>query len=76
MPKTIYPRCSGDTCIRCRRKFERGDRVQIVNIIEKVGSHPVNPLEMGAWFAGEFEIQHALCADPGLDGTIIFGAAV
>lgn len=71
MSVTIHPRTNGDTCVLCRRKFGRGDRVQIVNIIEKVGSHPNNPREVGAWFSGEFELQHSNCADPGLDGTII-----
>lgn len=73
MSKTTFPRCNGDTCVRCRRKFERGDRVQVVNIIEKIGHNPSNPREVGAWFAGEFEVQHSNCADPGLDGTIILG---
>jgi len=69
----VFPRCNGDTCIKCRRKFVRGDRVQIVNIIEKVGPSPSNPREVGSWFSGEFEIQHSNCADPSLDGTIILG---
>ena len=71
MSTTVLPRTNGDTCVLCRRKFKRGDRVQIVNIIEQVGTHPSNPREVGAWFSGEFEIQHANCADTGLDGTII-----
>lgn len=71
MSVTIYPRVNGDTCVLCRRKFARGDRVQIVNIIENVGTHPNNPREVGAWFSGEFELKHVNCADTGLDGAIL-----
>jgi hypothetical protein len=70
---SVYPRCNGGTCIRCRKKFERGDRVQIVNIIEQVGPNPSNPREVGSWFSGEFEVSHVECADTTLDGTIIVG---
>lgn len=75
MSRTIYPRSDGSTCIKCRRKFEQGDRVLIVNIIERVGSNPSNPREVGSWFSGEFEIQHSNCADPSLDATIIIGSS-
>jgi hypothetical protein len=47
----------------------------VVNIIEKIGHNPSNPREVGAWFSGEFEVQHSNCADPGLDGTIILGTS-
>jgi len=73
MSRQVYPKVNGDTCVKCRRKFERGDRVQVVNIIENIGSHPSNPKLVGAWFAGEFEIQHSNCADTCLDGAIILG---
>jgi len=72
---SVYPRTNGSTCIRCRRKFARGDRVLIVNIIEKVGANPDNPREVGSWFSGEFEIQHSNCADPSLASTIILGSS-
>jgi hypothetical protein len=72
-PVSIHPRGNGGTCIRCRKKFERGDRVQIVSIIEQVGPNPSNPREIGAWFSEEFEVSHADCADPTLNGTIIVG---
>jgi len=75
MSRTTYPRTDGSTCIRCRRKFERGDRVIVVNIIEKIGPNPSNPREIGSWFSGEFEVQHSNCADTSLDGSIILGSA-
>lgn len=73
---TIYPRCNGDTCVKCRRKFQRGDRVVIVHIVENVGSNPSNPREVGAWLSGEFEMQHSICADPGLDSTLVLAGGL
>ena len=70
MAVTITPRCNADTCIKCRRKFQRGDRVQVVHIVEKLGVNPGNVREPGAWLSPEFELAHAVCEDPGLDGTI------
>lgn len=75
MSRPTHSRSNGATCIKCKRKFERGDRVQVVNIIEKIGNNPDNPREVGSWFAGEFEVQHANCADTSLDGTIIIGTS-
>lgn len=71
MSAPVYPRCNGDTCIKCRRKFQRGERVLIVNIIEKTGKNPSNPLQVGSWLSGEFEIMHANCEDTALGSTII-----
>lgn len=76
MSRVTYPRSDGSTCIKCRRKFERGDRVQVVNIIEKVGPNPSNPREVGSWFSGEFEVAHINCADTALEGTILLGGSV
>lgn len=73
MAQNVYPRGNGDTCIRCKRKFERGDRVQIVHIVMRTGPSLVNPREVGAWLSEEFELAHADCADTSLDGTIIVG---
>lgn len=70
MARTTQPRCNTTTCVKCRRKFERGDRVQVVNIIDKIGGNPNNVREEGAWLTGEFELQHANCQDPTLDSTI------
>jgi hypothetical protein len=74
MSRVTHPRSDGSTCIKCRRKFERGDRVQVVNIIEKVGTNPSNPREVGSWFSGEFEVAHINCADTALESTIIIGS--
>lgn len=75
MSVTIHPRCESDTCVRCRRKFKSGDRVQVVNIVEKLGVNPNNLKQSGAWFSGEFEVAHANCADPSLDASIVIGSS-
>lgn len=71
MSAPLHPRCESDTCIRCRKKFKSGDRVHVVNIIEKLGANPNNLRERGAWFSGEFEVAHVSCGDPELNGGII-----
>jgi hypothetical protein len=73
MAAPIFPRCPGDTCVVCRRQFKRGDRVEIVNIVERVGVNPSNNREVGSWLSPEFEIRHANCADTSLEGTVILG---
>jgi len=73
MVKQIHPRCNGDTCILCRRKFEAGDRVQVVHIVEKIGANPMSPRDVGAWLSSEFELKHVICADTGLEGALIGG---
>lgn len=70
MGRTVYPRCGTTECVKCRRKFERGDRVLVVNIVEQLGTNPNNIREKGAWLTGDFELQHANCQDPTLDSTI------
>lgn len=74
MPHSTIPRGNTTTCVRCSRKFETGDRVIPIYIIEKIGPNPVNPREIGSWFSPEFEVAHMDCADPGINGTIIVGS--
>jgi len=45
--------------------------VFIVNIIDHTGTNPDNPMQMGAWLSGEFEIAHVVCTDTSLNGSII-----
>lgn len=70
MSVTVEPRCNGDTCVKCRRKFKRGDRVQVIHIVEKIGPNPNNLREVGSWLSPEFELAHANCEDAGLDCVI------
>lgn len=67
----LYPRCSPDLCVRCRKKFMPGDRVNIVHIVSQTGKNPDNPAQMGAWLSSEFEMAHVECADTSLEGRLI-----
>lgn len=66
----LHPRCGTDVCVKCRKKFKPGDRVTVVNIIEKLGANPNNLREQGAWLTGEFEMAHFLCEDPQIRNVI------
>jgi hypothetical protein len=74
MSAPLHPRGNADTCIKCKRKFMPGDRVQMVFIVRQVGMNPHNPREMGAWLGDEFEMAHETCEDPQLEGTMIIGS--
>lgn len=63
-------RVDSDTCIRCRKKFTPGDRIQMVHIVQKLGRNTANVA--GAYIAEDFEMAHATCSDPSLSG-ILFG---
>jgi hypothetical protein len=71
MTVSIHPRNPGHTCARCLRKLARGDRVLIVHIVEKVGTNPDNPNQVGSWLTGDFELVHLDCKNPTLDHMII-----
>lgn len=71
MTAPLYPRCSPDLCIRCRKKMAPGDRVTIVHIVQAVVKNPDNPLQMGAMLSGEFEMAHVDCADSSLNGRML-----
>lgn len=58
------------TCAKCRRLFKPGDRVSPVYIIQKVG-HNLETRDMGAWMGEDFELIHASCPDPGLEGKLL-----
>lgn len=63
---TLHPRIDGDTCIRCRKKFLPGDRINPAMIVVKTGRHPNNPKEVGVHMSSEFELAHIDCHDPSL----------
>lgn len=71
MSAPLYPRCSPDLCVRCRKKFGMGDRVALVHIVTAVGKNPDNPAQMGAWLSSEFEMAHIDCADAALNGRML-----
>ena len=57
-------------CAVCRKPFMPGDRVVTVYIVQKTG-HNMETKDMGAWLGEDFELMHAACPDPGLEGRII-----
>ena len=71
MNTPAHPRGNADTCIKCRKKFDKGDRVQIVHIVTGTGRNPHNPREFGAFLSDEFEMSHISCLDPQLSSDII-----
>lgn len=63
---TLEQRTPTTHCAVCDKPFAPGDRVITVFIVQKVG-HNAETRDLGAWLAEEFELAHAVCADPGLD---------
>jgi hypothetical protein len=57
-------------CARCRKQFKAGDRVLTAMIIQKIGYNPETK-DVGAFLGGDFELVHASCPDPGLEGKVI-----
>ena len=55
--------CPTTTCTLCHKRFQPGDRVLTVNVIDKLGVNPNNMREEGAWFVGDFELTHLDCAN-------------
>jgi hypothetical protein len=64
-------RVDSSTCTRCRKKFNKGDRVCSAYIIDSVGVHPLNMAEIGAYFNEEFELVHIDCRDPDLSKGVL-----
>lgn len=69
-PDLLRPRVGSETCVRCRKTFSPGDRVQIVNIVDKVARNQSTRM-IGAWIRDEYEMSHVDCRDPALVGTVI-----
>lgn len=59
-----------NTCAKCRKAFEPGDRVVTAFIVQKIANNPVAG-QMGAWLGEDFELVHASCPDPQLEARII-----
>jgi hypothetical protein len=69
MTASLHPRCSGNTCVRCRKLFNPGDRVAPVFLVTGVGRNELTR-EFGAFLSEEFEMAHIACHDPQLTGVI------
>lgn len=59
-------------CARCRTLLKPGDRVTVAYIVQKVGRN-IESKDMGAWLGEDFELIHAACTDPQLDGKVLVG---
>ena len=67
---SLQQRTRGDTCAKCMRKFEPGDRVTNAFIVVAVGVDPKNILERGVNLSGtDFEILHFDCENRSLTPT-------
>ena len=67
---TLCQKTPTSQCAVCHRSFMPGDRVLPVYIVQQVGRN-METKDIGAWLGGDFELMHAACADPGLEGRII-----
>jgi hypothetical protein len=67
---TTYQRTAVTECAKCHKQFQPGDRAIMLAIVVKLGRNPTTH-EMGAMLSEDFELMHASCADPGLEGKII-----
>jgi len=63
---TLEQRTPTTTCAVCHKFFSPGDRVITIFIVQKIGPN-METHDTGAWLAEEFELAHAVCADPALD---------
>ncbi len=70
-PDMLHPRVTGDTCIRCRRKFLPGDRIAAAMIVMATGHHPNNPKDVGCHLSHEFELAHIDCNDRALTRPLL-----
>ena len=67
---SLQQRTTTTTCAVCHKLFSPGDRVVTIFIVQKIG-HNMETQDMGAWLGENFELAHAVCADPGLEGNLI-----
>jgi hypothetical protein len=73
MTLSLRPRHGADTCARCRNRFNPGDRVIQVWIVQSLGRTPnaATPWDRGAWWGHEYEVAHVDCVDRALEGKVI-----
>jgi hypothetical protein len=64
----LHQRVDHTTCARCRKKFKAGDRVLAAMIILDPDTRdPISKMR-SAQMSNDFELVHAACADPTLEG--------
>lgn len=62
----IRPHTDDGACGKCRKKFDKGDRVTAAYIVDRVGCDPSNLSRKGVHLYEEFELVHIDCNDPRL----------
>lgn len=70
-PEDEQPHVDTDTCGKCRKKFAKGHRVSIANIIAEVGFNPERVTEKGCQIYPEYEMVHIDCRDPFLKRGLV-----
>lgn len=60
-----------NTCARCRKAINAGDRVLPAYIVKTAKIRHPETKELVSELSGEFEFVHASCIDPMLDGKAI-----
>jgi hypothetical protein len=68
--EVLHQRVPLTMCARCRKQLRPGDRVLTAMIIQKVGYNPETK-DVGAFLGADFELVHASCPDPALEGKIL-----
>lgn len=66
--ESISARVPDFMCARCKKRFERSDRVVPAIIVEGIGKDPDTGMK-GVQCSPEFEMVHYDCRDPKLGGT-------
>lgn len=67
---SLTQKTSTAVCAKCRKQFNPGDRVITAFIVQKVGRN-METKDVGAWLGEDFELIHASCPDPALEGSIL-----
>ena len=70
-PEDDHPHVDSDTCSKCRKKFQRGQRVVPVHIVADTGLNPQNLKDRGVELFSEFEFAHFDCRDPYLKRGLV-----
>ena len=63
-PEDDRPHVDDGLCGRCRNKIEKGHRVVIAHIVDRVGRDPMDLARKGIYLFEEFEFVHINCHDP------------
>lgn len=62
-PDDLNPHVHSDTCGKCRKKFQQGERVVSAYIVDRVGPNTANLGQRGIYLFEEYELVHVDCTD-------------